>query len=1186
MSLRLGAFRMGEEIGRGGMARVYAGYHESLGTDVAIKVMAGLALETNEARSRRFAKEIEAVARLQHPSVVMIFDHGVIDETTAGQHPGLQVGLPWFAMEHCGGGSLAVHQFESWTELRAAIVATLDALAYTHACGVLHRDLKPANVLVSDANDLGQGIKLADFGLALGEDDEVTSVHSSVGTPHYMAPEQVLGHWRDFEASTDLYAFGCLVWRLVTGRPPFAHGDAALTQILASQLRDPPPRFFPLFPVPEGLEGWLRRLLQKSPDKRFRAGADALAALPDEEAALCAFDGDDDIQITVLDPSCEGPDDPTIALEQTFAEPGLLTWDEQALAGAQPAPPTSQPTDEPTAELSTNLAPALPAPMPSSWRRTGVMTPEDRLLGAGLALFGLRPTPLVGRQPQQERLWQALASVREEQSMKAILLEGEAGCGKSRLSHWLCRQAGWAGAARTLIATHSDGQAPGQGLSGMVDIHLRCHGLESEALTKRLRTLCERWKVEGDFEHRALAQIVRSNQAETALRFNNPQERYAVIRRLLRRITSERPLILVIDDIQWGSDALFFIEDLVELAGVLPILVVMTARSEALKERPFVQGRLQRMIDREQLERMQLSPLTQTDTKQLITELVGLDHRLVGQVAKRSEGNPLFAVQLVGDWVARGVLEPSAGGFRLADGELGSVPDDVHELWLRRLSELETERGAGSGSAMELAAVLGRDVDEHEWAQLCAASKIPIPETLTDRLFKAGLALPTESGWSFCHALFQESLERQAKEAGRWDQHHGAAAQVLEDMLLPTAPNRARRLGTHLLEAQAYSGAIGYLWQAAKLHLKASELVVFEEILDLVDPALDALRLPADHAWRWDQSKYRFQLAEKRFQIEDVMAEVDRLIAWATRLGDDDRIAEVAVMAAKIVGDSGDLDASHRLLAQARQRSQHRPSVLARALAIEARLHKNRGDLDRAERAAAEAIEIETQQDNPVRVASNQQTLADVRLAQGRIQEALNLLDHAISIADKQGEVSSKAMMVNSQGEVFRADGRLDEALKAYEEARDLGLQLENTFTVAMTSCNVGLVLLAMERIEEATPYLEEADRLFRRGGKLYFALVSQTGLLACSALEEDSDTVLTAFEEIQATIRRTGVVEMDLAMCLQLTGRLMARREIYDGAVIVLTAALQQWDRLGLTEHRDRCRQDLESAGVTVERR
>ncbi|MEC7752043.1 MAG: protein kinase [Myxococcota bacterium] len=1185
MSLRLGAFQVGEEIGRGGMARVYAGLHERLGTEVAIKIMAGPARESTEVRSRRFAKEIEAVARLQHPGVVMIYDHGIIDAETAALHPKLQRGIPWFAMEYCSGGNLATHQFENWVDLRNALVTLLDALAYTHAFGVLHRDLKPANVLISDADDVRHGIKLADFGLALGEEDEVTAVHSSLGTPHYMAPEQVLGHWRDFDASTDLYAFGCMVWRLVTGRPPFAHGDAGLTQILTSQLRDTPPRFFPLFAVPDTLEGWLRRLLQKAPLQRFRSAADALAALPDEDAPMAPFDDlQESVNITAFENTVVLPDDATVVVEQTFNDPGFMTWDEDALSQDGVVRRNDQSLVTTTTDID-KLIPARSAPIPTSWRRRTSRASEERLLGAGLALFGLRPTPLVGRHDEQEYLWQTLSEVHRSSGLKAVLLQGEAGCGKSRLSEWLCRQAGWAGAARPLVVTHSDGQAPGQGLSGMIDYHLRCHGQDSKELSKRLAKLCEAWGVEGDFEPRALARIVRPNQEEGTVRFNNPQERYAVIRRLLRRITSDRPLILVIDDIQWGSDALFFVEELLNLGEDLPVLILLTARTRALRERPFIESRLQRLAEGSYLETLELDPLTETDTRELITELIGLSHDLVQQVAMRSEGNPLFAVQLLSDWVARGVLEASDRGFQLAEGEMGRVPDDVHQLWLQRLAELEKGIGQGSTGALELAAVLGRDVVDGEWVELCRASNSPYPERLTDRLFKAGLALPTESGWSFCHALFQESLERQAKEAGRWQQYHQTAAQVLEKYLEPDAPNRARRLGTHLLQARDHAGAVTYLWQAAELHLKASEWVVFEEILDLVDPALDALQLPNDHPWRWDQAKYRFQLADRRFQIEDVMTEVERLIAWAERLEDNERIASIAALAAKIAGDSGDLDAAHRLLAKVRERSLPGTRIRAYAAAIEARIHKTRGDLYRAEEAAADSIQQETILDNLARVAANQQTLADIWLAQGRIQEALDLLGQAIEIADRQGLVSAKAMMVNSRGEVFRADGRLNEALAAYEEARDLALQLEHTYSVAMTSCNVGLVLLAMEQIDAAAPYLEEADRMFRRGGKLLFALVSQAGLLACSALEEDSETVLTNFEEIQASIQQRGVVEMDLAMCLQLTGRIMARREFYGVAAIILTAALQQWDRLGLADHRDRCRRDLESAGVTVER-
>ena len=355
----------------------------------------------------------------------------------------------------------------------------------------------------------------------------------------------------------------------------------------------------------------------------------------------------------------------------------------------------------------------------------------------------------------------------DRDGLKAVLLQGEAGCGKSRLSEWLCCQAGWAGAARPLVVTHSDSQAPGQGLSGMIDYHLRCHGLDSKELSKRLAKLCEAWGVEGDFEPRALTRIVRPNQEEGTLRFNNPQERYAVIRRLLRRITADRPLILVIDDIQWGSDALFFVEELLNLGEDLPVLILLTARTRALRERPFIESRPQRLAEGSDLETLELDPLTENDTRELITELIGLSHDLVQQVAMRSEGNPLFAVQLLSDWVARGVLEASDRGFKLAEGEMGRVPDDVHQLWLQRLIELEKGTGQGSTRA-ELAAVLGRDVANKEWDRTLPCLRMPRPERLTDRLFKAGLALPTESGWSFCHALFKRvwNVKRKRQDAG------------------------------------------------------------------------------------------------------------------------------------------------------------------------------------------------------------------------------------------------------------------------------------------------------------------------------------------------------------------------------------------------------------------------------------
>ena len=120
-------------------------------------------------------------------------------------------------------------------------------------------------------------LKLADFGLAQAVEAQTRSDSTEVicGTPSYMAPEQLRGDWRDYGAWTDLYGLGCLAWTLAAGRPPFAIPASACSRPSGCSSRRSRRAFRPLFPVPRGFEGWLRRLLEKEPGQRFVRAADA-----------------------------------------------------------------------------------------------------------------------------------------------------------------------------------------------------------------------------------------------------------------------------------------------------------------------------------------------------------------------------------------------------------------------------------------------------------------------------------------------------------------------------------------------------------------------------------------------------------------------------------------------------------------------------------------------------------------------------------------------------------------------------------------------------------------------------------------------------------------------------------------------------------------------------------------------
>ncbi|MCO4772709.1 MAG: serine/threonine-protein kinase PknK, partial [Deltaproteobacteria bacterium] len=398
------------------MGEVWLGRHRASGLPVAIKTIRAKRLRTASYRAA-FAREVRAVAGLSHPGIVHIFDHGEVSPEAAEQSQGkLAAGSSYLVMELATAGNLSVCPPEDWPGLRAALTSILQALAHAHSRGLVHRDLKPANVILCGPGDLGQGLKLADFGAVhlLDLEDRRQDAGSVVGTPQYMAPEQILAEEHAIGPATDLYSLGCLAWWLCAGELPFK--EPSTHGVMRAHLRQQPPALRPILPLGPGFEGWLRRLLEKDPADRFLSAAQALAAL----VAL---------------------DDPVV--DTARAEP----------PPSRPAESTVWPSDDlgtqPMTRTLEGLVPAMPReplcprpvlPVPASWR-TPTPLPPAPLLDAGLGLFGLRQVPLHGRGPLQDQLWEALRKVGRSGQGQTVLLRGTAGQGKSRLARWLMERA-------------------------------------------------------------------------------------------------------------------------------------------------------------------------------------------------------------------------------------------------------------------------------------------------------------------------------------------------------------------------------------------------------------------------------------------------------------------------------------------------------------------------------------------------------------------------------------------------------------------------------------------------------------------------------------------------------------------------------------------------------------------------
>ena len=192
----LGPFQLIAPLAKGGMGEVWRGFHPGQQIPVAVKVMTGKAAQNEQFRTS-FRNEVRAMAGLNHPGVVLVFDYGEIDEQASQASEGaLAPGSPYLVMDLASNGTLArIKKGLPWTRLKNTLISLLDVLAHAHARGVIHRDIKPGNVLIFSQTDLRPGLKLSDFGIAhaLQADNKGAFQNQLAGTLHYMAPEQFKG---------------------------------------------------------------------------------------------------------------------------------------------------------------------------------------------------------------------------------------------------------------------------------------------------------------------------------------------------------------------------------------------------------------------------------------------------------------------------------------------------------------------------------------------------------------------------------------------------------------------------------------------------------------------------------------------------------------------------------------------------------------------------------------------------------------------------------------------------------------------------------------------------------------------------------------------------------------------------------------------------------------------------------
>lgn len=1132
----LGPFEVHEFLGRGGMSVVLAGTHRDQQVPVAVKIITSRASDDPRRRTR-LRDEVQAAAGLNHPGVVMVFDYGELQEPARGlTDRELEPGTPYYVMERTHKGTLLdLVGRVTWKQAKSILLTILDSLAHAHASGVIHRDIKPVNILLAQWG--GRVIpKVADFGIAYAMQEE-SATTKSVGTPRYMAPEQIEQPWRRHGPWSDLYSLGCVAHELVSGDQLFDAND--LDEIYRQHLAEQQPTVDPVIPVPDGLQDWLDRMLARSPNDRFQSAADAARALQEL-------------------PSDEVPDVPP---------PGAPKYDHGKLTPVLD-PILDDQTDDATAGRE-----EAPEVLPRRWPEKLTPRKSMRFVGAGLGLYGLRSPPLIGREFELDQLWRTFLDVRRDGAHRCTVVRGRQGCGKSRLVEWFTERLDELGAATVLRATHSTEDDSNDGLSGMLGRHFRTLGAGDAETEKIVRNEMGDYAADSPFEWQTMTQIVRPSLANETLQslgiqIAQPSQRYAVVHRYLTHLARDRPVVVWIDDAQWANDTLEFLEFVRDRRSVddAPILFVVNVTEEELASRSDDGEAIEKLADRERTADLELDPLDAVHHEQLVQELLHLEGDLAREVVRRTNGNPLFAVELIGDWVQRGVLEVGEGGFVLGDEVEPTIPDHLHQVWSQRIDALLEDCDDDARIALELAAALGNHVRTEEWEEVCELADVRFDTSLIGELTERRLADRTDDGWRFAHAMLRESVERLAREQDRWTDHSQICAEMVESLYDIETPRAAERYGRYSMSAEAYDRALDPLFEAATGRRRRGEYREAQQLLSDYLECLDAMGID-EH----DPRRGRAWLMRARAYLND--RKPQEAEQWATKALEAAREHDWEGIRAQAMGWRG--------LAAQWLGDEHAADYLRRAYELVVDDSSDRrmrgaygsiahgltrlGEIEKAERLLELDLEEAETHGDERRVANNHYLRCRGAFFQESWEEALAHADSARELFEAAGHLPGVGGCQEARAEIYRRLGDPERAADTYRSCLELLDAIGSPKAIAQT--NLATIQVKQGDPEEAEKLFLQASDFFESTGRKMFQIVATAGLMACAAERGWWGNIREHLETLEDFLANGDNAEHDLADLLEFSGDRLKEADRYAFAERVLELARRQWEQLGVTE-------------------
>jgi len=995
------------------MGEVWRATHRDGIESVAIKLLSG-DRSTDERFAEAFLREVRAVSKLLHGMIINVIDYGRVTKQEADKSDGRLIeGSQWLAMEYADCGTLTKH------------------------CGKLEwSQIKKILIHLLDAlghaharGVIHRDIKPGNVMLRGPGDPPSEIVLTDFGLAHI---------WSDEE------------------KPSLDSGWLGTTSFMAPEQFDT---------NTERIGSWT---------DMYGIGCMAWALITGV-APFSSFETLDEIRIGHL--TLEPPE----FLPKMDVPKGVEVW----LRGLLIKDPTLRPAW--AAEVSAELLSvdmALPTPLsppliPLDWIEDslGVLTDRPRLVGVGAGLHGMRAIPMVGRESERTKMWEALREVEQEGVPQAIILEGVAGSGKSRLARWLQEEAYRRGAAVCLTAVHSALPAMGDGLDAM----MRRHPIAKPSL-----------------------QVAQSTATP---------DRYRVLADEIKRLSSvgvshgrRRLVVIWLDNVQWGLDSLGFVKHLLDNheGEDSSTLFVLTVRHEALLTERVIGRVVKSLWEHKLCRKIDIGALPKEQRGMLVNELLTLEPGLAGEVEKRTGGNPLYTMQLVGDWVARGHLVQGNNGYRLKDGVRFELPDSLHQLWEQRISRATRGLSKDDKQALELAGLLGQEVHIPSWRRLCQKLGISISDDLIKALVAAGLVEIREVvHWSFVHAMVSESLVRAASEGESWADYNLACVELLTESDNEEA--ESARIGRHLAAAKQCEKSLTYLLTGAVQHRDSADYHQADQLLDLREEALRSLEVPEGDR-RWVEGwLVRAKIARVETNLtlsQDLVAKAEAASVSGKWGGLYRKSLREKAYNSLTMGDTlAAFECIKHLRTEAKEADDF--EILAACDLIMITVSMSRGEDDKALRFARSARGLFISLGDNIGLGQSYRGSGWVLLAKGLYSAAREDLARAKQIFEDSGLKYGTAEVLNDIGESYRLEGSYGIAEQLYR--RSIQLSQANGAALSLTPrVNLGLTLMELEQLEEARRVLEACLKASRSQKRRGYEAVLHVYLADCVSRQKD----------------------------------------------------------------------------------